>query len=167
MSLLGIASLALKVGPAAIRGVSAMLGSNETANKLAAAVESANKILDPNEREQVVHNALEKMSPSEQIKLGELKVAMEKELTERARIAADDKQNEHQTTQNTVQNGDNAKDWLVRATRPLMALISTCSGSYYVITNDSPDLTIAGVLFLLGTTYMGLRHREKNQGIAS
>ncbi|MGR5271340.1 hypothetical protein ACPV4S_05880 [Vibrio alginolyticus] len=168
MSLLTIAATALKLGPMAIRGIASMFGGSDTAEKLAQTVEVAGNEFDKfDDRKQAVTHVLEQMTPDQKAELLSLQVQMEKELTERQRIAAQDRQAEHATTQQTIQRGDQAKDWIVRATRPLMALISTCSGSYYVITADNPDLTIASILFALGATYMGLRHREKGQGLAS
>lgn len=168
MSLLAIASTALELGPMAIRGIASLFGGNETAERVAQAVETVGKeFTNKSDQQNAINHVLEQMTPEQQAELLTLNVQMEKELTERKRIAAQDRQAEHATTQGTIKNGDNAKDWVVRCTRPLMALISTCAGSYYVISNDSPDLTIAGVLFGLGATYMGLRHREKGKGTAS
>lgn len=168
MSLSLIAATALKLGPLAIRGIASLLGGNETADKVANVVESAHQALtSAEEKSAVVHEALSQMTPEQQIELLALQSKMEEALAEQARIQAQDRQSEHTTTQQTVQSGDQSNDWVVRATRPLMALISTCAGSYYVITNPTPDLTIATILFALGATYMGLRHREKGQGTAS
>ncbi|MEI8628343.1 hypothetical protein [Vibrio sp. M60_M70] len=166
MSLSTIAALALQVGPAAIRGISALLGGNNAADKVADAVEVAHREFTNVESKQAaVRHVLDALPPEQQKELGTLRIQFEKELTERQRIAAEDRQAEHKTTQNTIQSGDNAQHWVVRVTRPLIALISTCAGSYYVITNDSPDLTVASILFALGATYMGLRHREKDKGL--
>lgn len=168
MSLLTIAATALELGPMAIRGIASLFGGNETAEVVAKTVEAVGKEFNSKEQKvQAVSHALESMTPEQKTQLLDLQVRMEKELTERQRIAAEDRQAEQNETQTTIREGDKSKDWVVRCTRPLMALISTCSGSYYVIHSDTPDLTIASILFGLGATYMGLRHREKDKGFAS
>ncbi|HHG3545866.1 TPA: hypothetical protein ACPVZ6_002890 [Vibrio parahaemolyticus] len=167
MSLSTIAALALQVGPAAIRGISALLGGNTAADKVADAVEVAHREFTSKDAKQAaVNHVLEALPPEQKIELETLRVQLEKELTERARIAAQDRQAEQHETQETIRKGDTATDKVVRWSRPLMALVSCGSASYYLITTPSPDLTVASLLLGLAVTYMGLRHREKDKGLA-
>ncbi len=169
MSLLSIAALALQAGPALIRGVSSMFGGSDVAEKVASAVETVQSVsgLDSNQKAAKAADILEKcrFSPDELQELNSFKIALEKEVTERMAILAKDRQSEHMTTASVIKSGDNATDRLVRLARPLMALISCCSGSYYVITDPAPDMVVASVLFAISATYMGMRHREKDKGI--
>ncbi|CCN69767.1 hypothetical protein [Vibrio nigripulchritudo] len=166
MSLLTIAATALELGPMAIRGIASLFGGSETAEKVAKTVEAANQEFSKqSDKVSAVNHVLEKMTPQEKAELLSLQVEMEKEVTERQRIAAEDKQAEHRETQTTIRAGDGATDKVVRWSRPLMAMISACSASYYLIVTPNPDLTVATLLLGLGATYMGLRHREKGKGI--
>ncbi|MDA0148839.1 hypothetical protein [Vibrio sp. LaRot3] len=162
----GLASLAFKAGPAVIRGVSQLFGGSEVADEVADIVEQADKLLlSPQDKQKAIENELSKLPPEDLVELQALKVEMEKQVTRQQEVAAQDRQSEHHETQTTIRHGDSSSYWVVRCTRPLMALISTCSGCYYIITNPQPELTVAGVLFGLGATYMGIRHREKDKGL--
>ncbi|BDR12911.1 hypothetical protein [Vibrio sp. STUT-A11] len=166
MSLSAIAALALQVGPAAIRGISSLFGGNSTVDKVADAVEFAHQEFSTTEAKQAsVSYVLESFTPEQQLELETLRVQLEKELTERAKIAAQDRQAEQHETQDTIRKGDTATDKVVRWSRPLMALVSCGSASYYLITTESPDLAVASLLLGLAVTYMGLRHREKDKGL--
>ena len=170
MSLSTIAALALQVGPAAIRAISALLGGNtaavKAAVKVADAVEVAHRELVTTDAKQAaVNQVLEAMPAEQKLELETLRVQFEKDLTERAKIAAQDRQADHHETQDTIRKGDTATDKVVRWSRPLMALTSCGSASYYLITTPSPDLTVATLLLGLAATYMGLRHREKDKGL--
>lgn len=166
MSLSTIAALALQVGPAAIRGISALLGGNTAADKVADAVEVAHREFTTKDAKQAaVNHVLEALPPEKKIELETLRVQLEKELTERAKIAAQDRQADHHETQTTIRSSDTATDKVVRWSRPLMALVSCGSASYYLMTTASPDLTVASLLLGLAVTYMGLRHREKDKGL--
>ncbi|HHX8454265.1 TPA: hypothetical protein ACVO1H_000826 [Vibrio diabolicus] len=166
MSLSTIAALALQVGPAAIRGISALLGGNTAADKVADAVEVAHREFTTKDAKQAaVNHVLEALPPEQKLELETLRVRLEQELTERAKIVAQDRQADHRETQTTIRASDTATDKVVRWSRPLMALISCGSASYYLMTTASPDLTVATLLLGLAATYMGLRHREKDKGL--
>ncbi len=169
MSLSAIAALALQVGPSVIRGISSALGGSDVAEKVADVVDKVDALTnkDPEFKRQAIESELDKFSFEELQELNHLKVELEREITRRQEIAAQDRQAEHAVTASLVQSGDSASDRFVRLTRPLMALISCSSACYYVISDPNPDLTIAGFLIGLGATYMGLRHREKDKGLTS
>lgn len=168
MSLLTIASLALKAGPAFIRGISGLFGGSDTATKVATAVESVDAMLGLSEEQKTsaICNELQKLPPEALVELESIKIELERELTKRKDLVLRDLQSEHLTTQETIRFADAASDRMVRLARPLMALISCCSACYYVNTNPNPDMIMAGFLMGLAATYMGLRHREKGQGIS-
>lgn len=169
MSLLAIAGLALEAGPALIRGISSMFGGSETAEKVAKAVETVDKMTGTSSKQKkaVLEGELGKLSPDELIELNRLKVELENQVTRRIQIAAQARQSEHQETQTTIRNGDQSKNWVVVCSRPAMALVSAISASAYVLTNPDPKLDVAAFLIGLAATYMGLRHREKDKGIAN
>lgn len=169
MSISAIAALVLEAGPAVIRGVSSLFGGSETANKVANVVEQVDKLTTTNSegKRQAIEHELAKLNPDELIELNQLKVELEREKTRREEIAAQDRQADHNETQTTIREGDKSENWIVSTTRPLMALISTGSACYYVITAQTPDLMTAGFLIGLAATYMGVRYKEKEKGIAS
>ncbi|MGF1775884.1 3TM-type holin [Vibrio nomapromontoriensis] len=178
MSLLAIAGLALKAGPALIRGVSSMFGGNETAEKVAKAVETVESMTGSSleQKKAALESELNTLSPDERIALNQLKVELEKEVTKRAEIAAQDRQAEHHETQSTVRHSDDAKDPWVRRARPIMALTSTYATFVYVIAmsvlnalgkGTGPELGVTATLLGLAVTFMGLRWDEKKRGIAS
>lgn len=72
-----------------------------------------------------------------------------------------DGQAEHEQTQETIRSGDNAQDVVVRRTRPLQSWVSLLAALAYVFVNDSPDVTILGLLLTLPWAYAGLRQIGK------
>lgn len=110
--------------------------------------------------------------PSTVIRLKE--IALEDQKSIRAHIEAierlkiEDAQHSHETTQNTIRNGDNAEDIVVKRTRPLqtwLALIAAISYMFICSANDSWEFSIEAMLMLmvLPYTYFGLR--EVGKGI--
>ncbi len=118
--------------------------------------------------------------PETMIKLKELAVQenqnIRKHLEEMTRLDLEDKQNEHQTTQQTVQAGDKAQDRFVRWTRPGQSWCSLFFAFYYIHTStveaeivegvairaaQSPDVTVVGILLALPFAYAGLRQVGK------
>ncbi|PTP90105.1 hypothetical protein [Vibrio splendidus] len=177
MSLLAIASTALELGPMAIRGIASLFGGSETAERVAQTVETVGKeFTNKDDRQNAINHVLEQMTPEQQAELLTLNVQMEKELTERKRIAAQDRQVEHHETQTTIRSGDGAQDPLVRRARPFIGVSSAVAGFVYVIAmsvlnalgyGDGADMATAAGLLGLAGTFMGLRHVEKKQGTAS
>lgn len=123
MSLSAIAALALQVGPSAIRGISSLFGGNDTANKIAEAVENVDAVLGMStaQKEVALTRQLQNLSPESLVDLERIKAEMEKEITRRQELALADKQAEHHETQETIRAGDKAEDPYIRKTRPLMA----------------------------------------------
>ncbi|MGI2929487.1 hypothetical protein [Vibrio fluvialis] len=123
MSLSAIAALALQVGPSAIRGVSSLFGGNDTANKIAEAVENVDAVLGLStaQKEVALTRQLQNLSPESLVDLERIKAEMEKEITRRQELMLADKQAEHHETQETIRAGDKAEDPYIRKTRPLMA----------------------------------------------
>lgn len=133
--LTGLASLAVEVGPAAIRGISHLFGGSDTAEKVASAVEKADSVLGlSKEAKQVaVTRELQNLPPETQVELEKLKVELEKEITRRQELTLADKQAEQHETQETIRAGDTATDEYVRHTRPMMARRSFWMMVCYVI----------------------------------
>lgn len=123
MSFAAIAALALEAGPAVIRGISSLFGGNETADKVAAAVETVDSALGMSKAQKEVSltRQLQNLPPESLVDLERIKAEMEKEITRRQELALADKQAEHHETQETVRAGDKAEDPYIRKTRPLMA----------------------------------------------
>lgn len=103
--------------------------------------------------------------PATLVRLREL--ALQDEASIRAHIQAmakmelDDAQAAHETTQKTIQSGDNAEDVVVRRTRPLQSWLSLIGALAYVGLSPVPDTTILGLLLTLPWAYAGLRQIGK------
>lgn len=103
--------------------------------------------------------------PATIVRLREL--ALQDEASIRAHIQAmakmelDDAQAAHETTQKTIQSGDNAEDVVVRRTRPLQSWLSLIGALAYVALSPTPDTTILGLLLTLPWAYAGLRQIGK------
>lgn len=171
-----VASLAVKLGPTVIRGVSSLFGGSETADKVAGIVEIADKLTDQSDKENLIMNELGKLPPESLAQLEELKIALEKENTRRLEIAAQDAQAEHEQAQATIRHGDTVSDPVVRRARPRIAFWSFIATAIYVISMSvanayshglGADMAVAGLLMTPCAAYLGLRHREKTAGIAS
>ena len=171
MSLSAIAALALQVGPAAIRGISSLFGGNSTVDKVADAVEVAHQEFSTTEAKQAsVSYVLESFTPEQQLELETLRVRLEQELTERAKIAAQDRQAEHRETQLTIRNGDNADDSYVRRTRPKGCIVTLYWGIAYIFVFElleafnhgkGADWEFASFFFAPFMTYLGWRTADK------
>lgn len=77
------------------------------------------------------------------------------------RIELEDRQAQHQTTQETIRNSDNSQYAFVRNTRPGQSWVSLFAALAYVFVNDQPDVMILGALLTLPWAYAGLRQVGK------
>ncbi|PMS49923.1 hypothetical protein [Vibrio parahaemolyticus] len=172
MSLLSIAALALKVGPAAIRGISSLFGGSDTADKVAEAVEQVDAVLGMNkeQKELAVTRKLQALPPESMVELERIKLEMEKELTRRMELDLNDKQAEHHETQATIRAGDVAEDEYVRHTRPWGSRLSLYSAIAYIFLFElleafskgtGADWEIATGLMAPFLTYLGWRSADK------
>ncbi|ELB2040596.1 hypothetical protein QNZ60_000551 [Vibrio parahaemolyticus] len=166
--ILGAAKLAMEVGPAAIRGISSMFGGSETANKVADMVEQVDSVIGMSKDNKAMSLAqkLQTLPPESLVELERIKVEMEKEVTRRQQLSLEDKQQEHEQTQLTIRNGDNAKDEYVRHTRPQMARQSFFMMVLYIVAmeimkaNDfgtGADVYLALTIATPAFAYLGLR----------
>lgn len=103
--------------------------------------------------------------PATLMRLRELALQDEASIREHIRTMAkmelDDAQAAHETTQKTIQSGDNAEDVVVRRTRPLQSWLSLIGALVYVAVMPTPDATILGLLLTLPWAYAGLRQIGK------
>lgn len=164
-----IAAMAVRQGPAVIRGIASLFGGNDTASKVADIVEQVGSIagLSPEQKIAKTAEKIAAMPPEVLLGLEQLKVELEKEQTRRQELAYSDQQSTHRETQTTIRNGDNATDEYVRRTRPLMARQSFYIGSLYVIgmellralgeSANGADWALAIAIYTPALTYMGLR----------
>lgn len=166
----GIASLAMKAGPAVIRGVSSLFGGNETADKVADAVEKVDTLFGATKEQKEISLTRElqrQLSPENLVDLERIKVELEKELTRRKELDLQDKQAEHHETQETIRAGDRAEDPYIRKTRPLMARQSFWGMMLYIFLfeaikaflpgSDGADIYIALTIGTPAFAYLGLR----------
>lgn len=163
-----IASLALKVGPAAIRGISSLFGGSETADKVAEAVEKVDSVIGmtKEQKEVAVTRQLQSLPPEAMVDLKRLEVEMQKDLTRRMELELGDNQAEHHETQTTIRNGDNADDEYVRQTRPKIARQSFWMMCLYVFlfeglsalgVGDGANIYVALTIGAFAYAYFGLR----------
>ncbi|RJK86163.1 hypothetical protein [Vibrio cholerae] len=163
-----LAALALEVGPSAIRGISSLFGGNDTASKVADAVEAVDGALGMNkgQKQIALTRELQSFPPEALVDLERIKVEMEREITRRQELALQDKQAEHHETQETIRAGDKAEDPYIRKTRPLMARQSLWATVLYCFVFEflkakgmgtGADPYIAGLLSAPAWTYLGLR----------
>ncbi|TOG93964.1 hypothetical protein CGI95_12270 [Vibrio parahaemolyticus] len=166
--ILGAAKLAMEVGPAAIRGISSLFGGSETADKVADMVEQVDGALGmtKEQKEMSLINEMQKLPPESLVELERIKSEMQKEVTRRQQLLLEDKQQEHEQTQLTIRNGDNAKDEYVRHTRPKMARQSFFMMVLYIVAmeimkaNDfgtGADVYLALTIATPAFAYLGLR----------
>lgn len=107
--------------------------------------------------------------PATLIKLKELAFQNEASIREHIRAMAEmqllDAQAEQAETQKTIRSGDNAEDVVVRRTRPLQSWLSLIGALAYVAVcvykNETPDMTVLGLLLTLPWAYAGLRQIGK------
>lgn len=166
--ILGAAKLAMEVGPAAIRGISAMFGGSETAEKVAGMVEQVDSALGMNssQKEMALTRELQKLPPESLVELERIKAEMEKEITRRQELRLNDKQAEHHETQETIRAGDKSEDPYIRTTRPKMARQSMWSVILYCFVMEAlkafgygagVDVAVAALLSSPAWAYLGLR----------
>jgi len=110
------------------------------------------------------------VDPQTMVKLKELYYQNEESVRQHVESMARIDLEEHQTTQKTIQSGDNASDEYVRRTRPQMArqswmaTIAYCLGCwvYQAFTDQSIfDVYIAGILSSPAWVYNGMRTGDK------
>ena len=162
-----LAALAVQQGPALIRGISAMFGGSDTANKVADMVEQVSGIGFTAEQQQAnIEQQLMRLPPEAIADLQKLKVELEKEQTRRLELQLADQQSEQATTQQTIREGDIATDTYVRNTRPLMARQSWYATALYVLAFEGlsvagfgggADISVIAMLSSPAWAYMGLR----------
>ena len=105
-----------------------------------------------------------KNNPEALVKLKQIAHEEEKSirdhLAEMTRLKLEDSQAQHHETQETVREGDKAKDRYVRWTRPTQASISLIVAMFYAF-SESPNETILMYLLALPFAYAGLRQIGK------
>lgn len=107
--------------------------------------------------------------PGTVLKLRELANQEEASIREHIRgmaeLAAKDAQAEHEQTQLTIRNGDNAEDLVVRRTRPYQSWASLAAAFLYVgwMVNQSKDPSVEVLMLFLALpwAYAGLRQFGK------
>lgn len=163
-----LAALAVQQGPALIRGISAMFGGSDTANKVADMVEQVSGLGQTAAQQQAsIEEQLNRITdPAVLVELQKLKNEMEKEQTRRLELQLADQQSEQATTQQTIREGDTNHDEYVRHTRPLMARQSWQAGALYIVLftvlsafgkGSGPDVEMAMLMLTPAWAYMGLR----------
>lgn len=163
-----LAALAVQQGPAMIRGIASLFGGSDTANKVADMVEQVSGIdLTAAQQQASIEEQLNRITdPSVLVELQRLKNELEKEQTRRMELQLADQQSEQATTQQTIRDGDGAKDEYVRHTRPLMARQSWYATALYVLAfeglrvagyGDGADISVIAMLSSPAWAYMGLR----------
>lgn len=163
-----LAALAVQQGPALIRGISAMFGGSDTANKVADMVEQVSGIgLTAAQQQASIEEQLNRITdPAVLVELQKLKNEMEKEQTRRLELQLADQQSEQATTQQTIREGDTNHDEYVRHTRPLMARQSWQASAIYVVLftvlkafgyGEGPDFDMVLLLLTPAWAYLGLR----------
>lgn len=104
-------------------------------------------------------------NPATMLRLKELAAQEEASIREHIRLMHQqtlaDAQAEHETTQKTIQSGDNAEDVVVRRTRPLQSWLSLLAAMVYVFTREAPSVEVLLLLLALPWAYAGLRQIGK------
>ena len=83
-------------------------------------------------------------------------------IAEMERLRLEDEQKQHETTQETIREGDKADDKFVRRTRPGQSWCSLFAAFAYVFTTKNPDMLILSALLTLPLAYAGLRQVDKS-----
>jgi len=126
----------------------------------AALVSSATGTNDPTE-------ALQRLQtdPASRVRLAELQVqeqaSIRSHLEKMTALQLEDKQSEHQETQETIRGGDSSQSVLVRTTRPLQSWASLIAAIIYIFITPEPDGVVLTALFTLPCAYAGLRGVDK------
>lgn len=150
----------------------ALVGSLLTGNAPAAVaagvalVSSATGTNDP-------QSALQQLqtNPDTVVRLKELAIQEEDSIRGHIRKLAEaelnDKQSEHQTTQDTIRSGDNSDDAFVRRSRPAMTWCALAISAVYIFASDAPSIEVLMVMMALPYTYFGLRQLGKGVDVIS
>jgi len=103
-------------------------------------------------------------NPEAVIKLKELTLLDEDNIRNNLRaikeIELNDKQKQHEQTQTTIRNGDNAKG-LIKWVRPSHATLSLAYAMFYASTAKVVDPVVLGLFLALPFAYGGLRTMDK------
>lgn len=164
----GVATLAMEYGPAAIRGISSMFGGSDTAEKVAEAVEAADAMFGASkeQKELAVTRSLQNLSPEALVELEKIKNELEKQKTRQMELQLSDRAVEHNQTQTTIREGDQADDEYVRQTRPKMARQSFIMMVTYILLFEAlkafdhgagADAYLALTIGAPAGAYLGLR----------
>jgi hypothetical protein len=106
-----------------------------------------------------------KSNPETVLKLKELALQNDISIREHIRAMTEaelkDKQAEHEQTQQTIRNGDNATDKFVLWTRPGQSWVSLFAGFGYIFSRPDPSIEIALIFFAMPWAYAGLRQIGK------
>lgn len=144
----------------------ALVGSLMTGNVYgavaagAALVQSATGETKPEKAMAILQN-----NPDAMVRLRELEVQDDENVRAHLRTMTElklkDGQASHETTQQTIRNGDDSDKWWVSATRPGQSWVSLAAAIAYVFLTDNPDVMILGALLTLPWSYAGLRQVGK------
>ncbi len=107
--------------------------------------------------------------PATMVRLAELENENDADIRLHSRevmkLKFEDEQKEHETTQKTIQNGDNSDKWWVSITRPGQSWLLVCATIGYVFYATSkgsvPDPVTIGAMMMQPLAYAGLRTRDK------
>jgi hypothetical protein len=104
-------------------------------------------------------------NPESMLKLKELQYKNEESIRghieSMTRLKLEDEQASHHETQETIRNGDNSEDKLVKWTRPGQSWVSLGASIAYVFKAETIDPVVLGLLLTLPFTYAGLRQVGK------
>lgn len=113
--------------------------------------------------ESEIEKAVAQASPEQLVNLtrcnNEFKAEMKRLENEAARDKQVDAQREHDTTQETIRNGDNSQKWWVSATRPAQSWCCMFIAAW-LAHNDKPFEIVMAFLAITGA-YFGLRQFGK------
>ncbi|MCE2594422.1 hypothetical protein K6Y31_06305 [Motilimonas cestriensis] len=169
VSIIGLASTLLKVGPSVVKAVGSLFGGDteDTAIKVANTVDHIRGSLSSKEAQQVaMEQALNQMPPAQFVQLQQMQVELAKIDQERESRQFQHDETLNQQQQATIQNGDNAQGEYVRQTRPLIARICTYAALLYTIgfealkaqdVGTGASWELLGCLLSMPMAYMGVR----------
>lgn len=163
-----IAKMAVEVGPTFIRGISSLFGGSDTATKIADAVDELGTINanNKNVKERELADMLSRLPKADFVEMEKIKIQLEKEITRRQELAYTDIQKEHEQSQLTIRQGDEADDQYVRHTRPKLARQSWYISGLYVLglsalqaygKGNGPNIEMTALLLSPAWAYLGLR----------
>lgn len=171
----GIARLATEHGPGLLRSVGKLLGgkAGDTADTIATLTEQVGNAagLAPEQKTAELRDAIARLPPEHQVELARIHAQAESEAlrleVERELARLQDRQAEHEQTQTTIRQGDNATDELVRQARPKMAYRSFWLTALYCLASElarqagvpeaGVDLYVAMIFGSPCAAYFGLR----------